>query len=77
MRSNVVHPGCRKVPYRRKRFNGDENPILELAHGIFGFAKGLGAFLLISNDEGTCLPPHLRARLALLPYHSPTCLRLT
>ena len=37
------------MPYRRRRFHGDENPILELARGIFGFAQGLGAFVLISG----------------------------
>jgi len=43
-----------RVPYRRTCFNGDENPVLELARGVFGFAKGLGAFLLISGVANVC-----------------------
>jgi len=66
-----------RVPYRRKRFNGDENPILELAHGILGFAKGLGAFFLISGVSSVCYamaagpkrktPPPVRTTTGL-PY---------
>jgi hypothetical protein len=37
------------VPYGRRRFKGDENPLLILAHGVMGFAKGLGSFFLISG----------------------------
>jgi len=39
----------RNVAYRRQCFDGDQNLILELAHGIFGFAKGVGAFFFISG----------------------------
>jgi len=66
-----------KVPYRRRCFNGDENPFLELAHGIFGFAKGIGAFFLISGVANVCYalaagpkrtsPPPVRTTTGL-PY---------
>jgi len=67
----------RSVPYRRKHFKGDENPVIELARGVLGFAKGLGAFVLISGVASVCYalaagpkrtsPPPVRTTTGL-PY---------
>lgn len=66
-----------RVPYRRRRFHGDENPVIELARGVLGFAKGLGAFVLISGVASVCYalaagpkrtsPPPVRTTTGL-PY---------
>jgi hypothetical protein len=73
----TVYLGGRRVPYRRRRFNGDENPVIELARGVLGFAKGLGAFVLISGVASVCYalaagpkrtsPPPVRTTTGL-PY---------
>jgi hypothetical protein len=73
----TVYLGRRRVPYRRRCFNGDENPIIELARGVLGFAKGLGAFVLISGVASVCYalaagpkrtsPPPVRTTTGL-PY---------